>query len=427
MSDKNVRVLIADGGELVEVLAHTVARAGAEPAVVGQLEPFVEAGEAWGRPPHALAEDEPGADVVLLDATGIRSVAGLAQLHTLLQANLKGLRKSARVIVLGRPHVGLESVEASAAQRALEGFARSLAKEVGRKGATANYVAVKSGAEDRVEALIRWLASPRSVYVSGQAFVVSKTVRRAQLEAVRPLDGKVAVVTGSARGIGAATAKAMAREGAKVVVLDHPSADTQAAEVAAAVGGKPLLLDVTDEDAGERIVAFCKEHFGGIDVVVHNAGVTRDKTLGRMKREQWDLVLDVNLAAILRMNEAIVPALGKDARIVLLSSIAGIGGNVGQTNYATSKAGVIGLTETLAPRLARRGIAVNAVAPGFIETRLTAAIPVATREVARRLANLSQGGLPADVAELVVFLSSPGACAMSGQLVRVCGGNLMGA
>lgn len=426
-AEKSVRVLIAEGGELAEVLAHTVARAGAEPAVHGDLAVFEAAGEAWGRPPHALGEDDNPADIVLIDATGLRGVAALKELHGLLQANLKGLRKSGRVLVFGRPHVGLATVEASAAQRALDGFTRSLAKEVGRKGSTANLVVVKEGAEDRVEALVRWLASPRSAYISGQPVVLSKTVRATEVRTVRPLDGQVAVVTGAARGIGAATAKALAREGAKVVVLDHPSADTQAAEVAADIGGKPLLLDVTDTGAGQRIVDFATEHFGGLDIVVHNAGVTRDKTLSRMKEDQWDLVLGVNLQAILRMNEAIVPALGKAGRLVFLSSIGGIGGNVGQTNYAASKAGVIGIVETLAPRLARRGIAVNAVAPGFIETRMTAAIPVATREVARRLANLSQGGLPQDVAEAITFLASPGAHGLSGQVVRVCGGNLLGA
>ena len=427
LADKRVRVLVATGGELVDALAQTLARAGAEPAVQGPLEPFEAAGEAWGRPARALGEEEKGAEVVLLDATGIRTAEGLKELHARLQPNLKGLRSSGRVILLGRPHVGRESVEASAAQRALDGFTRSLAKEVGRKGATANLVVVKEGAEERIEPVLRWLASPRSAYVSGQPIVVSKTVRATRFQPVRPLDGKVAVVTGSARGIGAATARALAREGARVVVLDHPSADDKAAEVAAEIGGQPLLLDVTEEDAGQRIVDFATEHFGGLDVVVHNAGVTRDKTLGRMKEEQWDLVLGVNLEAILRMNEALVPALGKAGRIVLLSSIGGIGGNVGQTNYAASKAGVIGIVESLAPRLARRGIAVNAVAPGFIETRMTAAIPVATREVARRLSNLSQGGLPADVAEAITFLASPGADALCGQVVRVCGGNLLGA
>ncbi|MCP4803832.1 MAG: 3-oxoacyl-ACP reductase [Proteobacteria bacterium] len=426
LAGKSVLVLGTTGAELTAPLATALARSGAEPVVDGDLAGFAEAGEAWGRPPKA-AGDEEKVDVIVFDATGIRDIAGLKALHGAMQPRLKGLQKSGRVLVLSRPHKDVAGIEASATQRALDGFTRSLAKEVGRKGSTANLLVVKEGAEDRLEPVLRWFASPRSAFISGQPVVVSKTVRRAEDKARRPLDGKVVVVTGSARGIGAATAATMAREGAKVVVLDHPSADAQAAEVAAKIGGKPLLLDVTEPDAGEQIVAFAQEHFGGLDVVVHNAGVTRDKTLARMKEEHWDFVLGVNLAAILKMNEAIVPALGKNGRLVFLSSIGGIGGNVGQTNYAASKAGVIGIVDTMSARLARKGIAVNAVAPGFIETRMTAAIPVATREVARRLSNVSQGGLPQDVAETITFLASPGAHGLCGQVVRVCGGNLLGA
>ena len=162
-------------------------------------------------------------------------------------------------------------------------------------------------------------------------------------------------------------------------------------------------------------------------VIVHNAGVTRDRTLGKMREQSWDLTLDVNLGAILRLNEALLPALGAGGRVILLASIAGLAGNVGQTNYAASKAAVAGLARHLGPALAPRGIAVNAIAPGFIETRMTAAIPAATREVARRLSNLSQGGLPEDVAAAITFLCSPGAAGLSGRVLRVCGGNLIGA
>jgi 3-oxoacyl-[acyl-carrier protein] reductase len=426
LEGKATHVLLLPGSQLDQVLATSLAHAGAEPAVLGELAPFRAAGEPWGRPAHALTEADVKPWCILVDATGLNDLNGLRSLYEELQPRIRGLDRSGRVLVLARPHTGL-SVEASSVQRALEGFVRSLGRELGRKGQTANLVVVKDGAEDRLEPVLRFLASPRSAYVSGQRWEVSKTVRPVELRYARPLDGQVAVVTGSARGIGAATARTLAREGARVVVLDHPSADAQAAEVASEIGGKPLLLDVTDADAGQRIVDFAMEHFGRLDVVVHNAGVTRDKTLGRMKPELWDLVLGVNLEAILRMNEAIVPALSSGGRLVFLSSIAGIAGNAGQTNYSASKAGVIGLVEALAPRLARKGIAVNAVAPGFIETRMTAAIPVATREVARRLSNLSQGGLPQDVAEVLTFLSSPGAQSLCGQVLRVCGGNFVGA
>jgi len=286
---------------------------------------------------------------------------------------------------------------------------------------------VQDGAEARLEPVLRFLLTPASAYVSGQVLDVSKTVRGFEDAPVRPLDGRAVLVTGAARGIGAATAHALAAEGAKVIVLDRPEDDGPASEVAAQVGGTVVLGDVTSPETGPRLVEHVKAHYGTLHGIVHNAGITRDKTLAKMRAELWDLTLQVNLAAVLELTQALDGVLAKQARIVCLSSIAGIAGNVGQTNYAASKAGVIGFVEATAPKLARRGIALNAIAPGFIETRLTDAIPVATREVARRLSNLSQGGQPEDVAQAITFLCTPGASALCGQVLRVCGGNFIGA
>ena len=166
---------------------------------------------------------------------------------------------------------------------------------------------------------------------------------------------------------------------------------------------------------------------GGVDVIVHNAGITRDKTLARMKPELWDQVMEINLVAVLRTTAALEPMLRDHGRIVCLSSIAGISGNMGQTNYAASKAGIIGFVRSTAERLADRGVTVNAIAPGFIETRMTAAIPIAIREVGRRLSALGQGGLPEDVAQAITFLATPGAHGITGRTLRVCGGAFLGA
>jgi 3-oxoacyl-[acyl-carrier protein] reductase len=170
---------------------------------------------------------------------------------------------------------------------------------------------------------------------------------------------------------------------------------------------------------------------GGLDVVVHNAGITRDRLLANMDADRWASVLDVNLGAVLRMNEVLLGegGLRDGGHVVLVSSIAGIAGNRGQTNYAASKAGVVGLVDALAadPGLRSRGITVNAVAPGFIETEMTARVPLATREVGRLLSSLRQGGLPVDVAETVAWLSQDANAAVSGNVVRVCGQNLLGA
>jgi 3-oxoacyl-[acyl-carrier protein] reductase len=313
---------------------------------------------------------------------------------------------------------------------------RSVAKEIGRRGGTANLLRVDENASGRVPGPLRFLLSPRSAFVSAQPLRVSAIAETSALTDtevpwVRPLEGKVVLVTGAARGIGEATVRLLAQEGARVVVLDRPADDAPASQVAREIGGTVLLADVTDEGAPQAIAKFLADTFGGIDVVVHNAGITRDKTLLKMKPELWDQAIQVNLASVVRITDAILKTpkggLRDGGRIICLSSVAGLAGNLGQTNYAASKAGVAGYVRALAPELAKRGITVNAVAPGFIETRLTAAIPVMIREAGRRLAALGQGGLPRDVGELITFLATPGAQGLTGQVVRVCGGAFIGA
>jgi 3-oxoacyl-[acyl-carrier protein] reductase len=333
------------------------------------------------------------------------------------------------VVVLGRAPDHRKKVAAAAASAGLDGFVRSLAKEVGRKGATAQLVYVEPGAEDRLESVLRWVLSPRSAFVTGQPIWVTKQAKAVEHRPqTRPLHGKVALVTGAARGIGAATAERMAEEGAHVICLDRPADDGPASQVARQIGGSVLLADVSDPDAPRQIVDEIKARHGGLDICVHNAGVTRDKTLARMKPELWDQAVDINLGAVVRITEALLEGTLRDeGRVVCLSSVAGIAGNMGQTNYSASKRGIIGFIEQLAPAVAKRGITVNAIAPGFIETRLTAAMPVAIREVARRLSALGQGGQPEDVAEAITFLSTPGADGISGRVLRVCGGAFVGA
>jgi 3-oxoacyl-[acyl-carrier protein] reductase len=417
------------GGDLSDAIANTLAASGADVFVEGDSAPFKGPGEAFGHPVRSLlGQDDLRTHSIVVDASGLATPQDLRVLFDFLSPRIRGLRSSGRLVVLGRPHHGMKDVAAAAAQRALEGFVRSAGRELGRKGATAQLMVVEAGAEDRVPATLRWILSARSAYISGQPIRLSKRVKApSEAPSTRSLEGKVALVTGAARGIGAATAIALHREGAHVICLDRPADDAPASALNAAVDGTLLLCDVTDPEAPSKIAKLVREKFSGIDIIVHNAGITRDRTLAKMKDTWWDQTIDVNLSAVLEITTALKPLLNSHARIICLSSIAGISGNVGQTNYSTSKAGIIGFVEALAPQLAKRGIAVNAVAPGFIETRLTAAIPVATREVARRLCNLSQGGLPEDIAETITFLASPGACGLSGQVVRVCGGSFVGA
>ena len=223
----------------------------------------------------------------------------------------------------------------------------------------------------------------------------------------------------------------MARDGATVVCVDMATAGEALSAVANAVGGTALQLDVTAPDAGEKIAAHANTRHGGLVVVVHNAGITRDKLLANTDAARWASVVDVNLLSVLRMNETL---LGPDGirdggHMVCVSSIAGVAGNRGQANYAASKAGVIGLVHALgaSPELRGRGITVNTVAPGFIETEMTAKIPFATREVGRRLNSLAQGGLPEDVAETIGWLSWDANSTVTGNVIRVCGQSLLGA
>jgi len=187
-----------------------------------------------------------------------------------------------------------------------------------------------------------------------------------------------------------------------------------------------VTLDICADDAPQRLVEALPE---GLDIVVHNAGITRDKTLAKMSDAFWNSVIDVNLKAPQVLTQALLDAdkLHDNGRVVLIASISGIAGNMGQTNYAVSKAGVIGLAQAWAPALAKKGISINAVAPGFIETQMTAAIPLGIREAGRRMNSMSQGGLPQDVAEAVAWFAQPGSGAVTAQVLRVCGQSLLGA
>ena len=367
------------------------------------------------------------AKALVFDASGIVDSTELVELQRFFYPAVPRLRRSGRVVVLGTTPAVAGSARAHTAQRALEGFTRSLAKEIGGKGATAQLVYVEPGAEDQLESTLRFLLSPRSAYVDGQVIRVGKGVAPApEIDWDLPLAGRTALVTGASRGIGAAIAATLGRDGAKVVGLDVPQAEADLHAVVEALGGEALALDITAADAPEQIVAHFK---GGVDVVVHNAGVTRDRTIAKMPEDRWAQLMEINLSSEERIDDALLDSgrLNENGRIVCVSSMSGIAGNSGQTNYAASKAGVIGMVESLAPTLAKRKATINAVAPGFIETQMTAAMPIGPREAGRRLSSLSQGGLPVDVAETIAWFASPATTGVTGNVVRVCGQSLLGA
>ncbi|MFC4496631.1 3-oxoacyl-ACP reductase [Streptomyces ovatisporus] len=395
--------------------------------------------EGTGLPVRTQAEPGTRYAAAVVDATGIRTVAELRGVHGSLHPVMRSLAECGRIVVLGTTPEADDHRQA-AAQQALEGFVRSLGKETGG-GRTAQLVRLAPEATAaQAESTLRFLLSPKSAYVSGQVVEIGGApaapagdrplpVTGGEGGWERPLQGRTALVTGCARGIGESVAATLARDGAHVLCLDVPQAEDDLKRVAGATGGTALPLDITADDAGARIAAALPAD--GLDVLVHNAGITRDRRLANMSPERWDSVLEVNLDSVLRTTDhllaeqALRPGTG---RVVATASIAGIAGNVGQTNYAASKAGIIGFVRSLAPRAAaEHGVTVNAVAPGFIETKMTAAVPFFIREAGRRMSSHSQGGLPVDVAETTAWLANPASYAVNGQIVRVCGQSLLGA
>lgn len=362
---------------------------------------------------------------VVFDASGIESSEQLNELHKFFSPIARQIATSGRVIVVGLTPETAPTIKQAIAQRGLEGFVKSVGKEF-KKGIAAELILVDADAAQNIESSLRFALSPRSAYVSGQVIRVSKAAV-VDVDWAKPLAGKTALVTGASRGIGEAIAHVLARDGAHVICLDVPPQQADLDRVASEIGGSTLAIDITAADAGEKIKTAAAAQ-GGLDIIVHNAGITRDKTLANMKPEMWDLVININLSAAERINDYLLSNNGLNAngRIVCVSSISGIAGNLGQTNYAVSKAGVIGLVKFTAPVL-KDGITINAVAPGFIETQMTAAIPFAIREAGRRMNSMSQGGLPVDVAETIALFASTASTGLNGNVVRVCGQSLLGA
>lgn len=386
--------------------------------------------QAGGRLVPFGASDE--IDALLFDASSLTHPSELKYLYEFLHPRLKQLAACGRILVLGpnakssaRP---LEAVVA----KALTGFAKSLGRELGATGATCQVLLVdKKVAQAELGGCIRFFLSDRAAYMSGQAIHL-KPAPEAQNAALElPLKGKTALVTGAAQGIGEAICRRFAAEGAKVIGLDTDQ--SALTSVMKEIGGLPMVADLRSREVASRVAQTLGSELGHVDILVNNAGVVRDKTLAKMPKDFWDEVLTVNLEAPIELTDTLVNGddellklLNNGGRVMMFASVSGLVGNIGQTNYAAAKAGVLAYAQALAERVARRRITVNAIVPGFVETRMTSRMPASIREMARRLNALAQGGQPADVAEIAVFLASAAAAGINGEALRICGLSLLG-
>lgn len=367
---------------------------------------------------------------LIIDATNYIDESSYQQLYLTVKNTLRHLDSNAKILIIAHAQSPNKNVDENTFSQSLIGFSKSLAKEVGRKASTTNIIFIADEAHDSHLALsnpINFFLSSKSSFISGQTLTINAVNNLINSPSKTSKTKKIAVVTGAGQGIGSAIASRLFDEGYFVIGIDIEPMKIQLTSVMKTLQGESVILDVSANDAGSKLVTLAKQH-GGFDLIVHNAGITRDKTLAKMPENLWQQTLNINLLSVMRINKALLieQSINQGGRIICLSSMNGIAGQGGQTNYACSKAGIIGYVKSMNTKLAREKITINAIAPGFIETQMTKKMPFFTREMGRRMNALGQGGLPVDVAEAVTFLGDELSFAISGQTLRVCGLNIIG-
>jgi 3-oxoacyl-[acyl-carrier protein] reductase len=381
---------------------------------------------------------------MLVDASQYQGDESFSLLFSEVQRNIKSLKHNARVVFIAKAEHSNMSHQEKAFAQGLVGFTKSLAKELGRKGITVNLLQIDHEESEALASPLGFFLSAESAFISGQSIRVDST-ERVKLTTQTPAFKKLALVTGASQGIGAAIASSLARDNFKVVGVDIDAAKDKLVQKMSDLGGDAICLDISSDNAGQVLLEYLKSYneeisqdkanaaphpsFIGFDVIVHNAGITRDKTLAKMPTQWWESTLDINLLSVIKINNYLLAHQGinTNGRIVCMSSMNGIAGQVGQTNYATSKAGLIGYVKSISAEINDKGITINAIAPGFIETQMTEKMPFITRELGRRMNALGQGGHASDVAEAASFFAQPGNSGVTGQTLRVCGLNFIGA
>lgn len=366
-------------------------------------------------------------DGLIVCCVGMETIEDLEDLYTTVKNTVSKIAANGRVVLVSR--MDDTTALSYTVQKSIDGFARALSKEIGgKKGVTVNLLKItnKNVMPYEVVKAATFFLSDKSSFITGQVVELNNAYGLEISSLSKLLQDKVAIVTGGARGIGAAAARVLHREGAKVIIIDVPFAKDDAEKLALEINGDVILEDITDPKATADIQKYILNNYKGLDILINNAGITRDKTIAKMSVDQWRSVLNVNLKAMINLTETFIEnGFNKNAKVVGLSSISGIAGNVGQTNYSLTKAGVIGFTKAIS--IHHENLYINAVAPGFIETKMTENLPFFVKEGGRRLSTLKQGGLPEDVAELIGFLASPLSDGINGECIRVCGGSMIGA
>lgn len=363
-------------------------------------------------------------NALVVDGRNVSNATALKDVYNQLQTGVKSIKANGKVLIYSVNPALIEDVHHSTYQRALEGISRSLAKELGGRGTTVNLLKLPPNVDlKNYQTPTEFFTSGRSAFITGQAIALNDATKSG-----RELSEKVCLVTGGAGGIGSATVKRLEAEGATVIIADIPAMESKAAGLLSD-NVSFMGADLTDESARKKLLEEVKEKHGRIDVLINNAGITRDKTLKNMPEHYWDQLIAINLTAVINLTEdaLAMELIPNGGRIIGTSSISGIAGNFGQTNYTATKAALIGYAASKAKELREKGITINAIAPGYIETEMVKTMPLMTRIFAERLTSLAQAGKPEDIAEAMAFLAHPGAESVNGQVLRVCGGSFLGA
>lgn len=363
-------------------------------------------------------------NALVVDGRNVSNATALKDVYNQLQAGVKSIKANGKVLIYSVNPSLLEDVHHSTYQRALEGISRSLAKELGGRGTTVNLLKLPPNVDlKNYQTPTEFFTSGRSAFITGQAIALNDATKSG-----RELSEKVCLVTGGAGGIGSATVKRLEAEGATVIIADIPAMESKAAGLLSD-NVSFMGADLTDESARKKLLEEVKEKHGRIDVLINNAGITRDKTLKNMPEHYWDQLIAINLTAVINLTEEALAMelIPNGGRIIGTSSISGIAGNFGQTNYTATKAALIGYAASKSKELREKRITINAIAPGYIETEMVKTMPLMTRIFAERLTSLAQAGKSEDIAEAMAFLAHPGAESVNGQVLRVCGGSFLGA